>query len=98
MKFIEKSSNTTFIIKLNVKTNCKTQKVIVNEDFLTIFLRSKPIQNKANKELFNLFKTRLNMSSNQIQIITGSKSNNKIIKLNFSENTKEKEIIDKLLI
>jgi uncharacterized protein YggU (UPF0235/DUF167 family) len=97
MKFIEKSSNTTFIIKLNVKTNCKTQKVIDNDDFLTIFLRSKPIQNKANKELLTLLKTRLNMSSNQIQIITGSKSHNKIIKLNFSENTKEQEIIDKLL-
>ncbi|MFX1242510.1 MAG: DUF167 domain-containing protein [Promethearchaeota archaeon] len=97
MKFIEKSSNSTFIIKLNVKTNCKTQKVIVNDDFLTIFLRSKPIQNKANKELLNLLKTRLNMSSNQIQIITGSKSHNKIIKLNFLENTKEQEIIDKFL-
>jgi uncharacterized protein YggU (UPF0235/DUF167 family) len=97
MKFIEKSSHTTFIIKLNVKTNCKTQKVIVDDDFLTIFLRSKPIQNKANKELLNLFKTRLNMSSNQIQIITGSKSHDKIIRLNFSENTKEQEIIDKLI-
>ncbi|MFX0008262.1 MAG: DUF167 domain-containing protein [Candidatus Hermodarchaeota archaeon] len=97
MKFIEKSSNSTFIIKLNVKTNCKTQKVIVNDDFLTIFLRSKPIQNKANKELLNLLKTRLSMSSNQIQIITGSKSHNKIIKLNFLENTKEQEIIDKFL-
>jgi uncharacterized protein YggU (UPF0235/DUF167 family) len=97
MKFIEKSSDTTFIIKLNVKTNCKMQKVIVNDDFLTIFLKSKPIQNKANNELLSLLKSRLNMSSNQIQIISGSKSSNKIIRLDFSGNTKEQEIIDKLL-
>ncbi len=97
MKFIEKYSNTNFIIKLNVKTNCKTQRVIVHDDFLTISLKSKPIKNKANKELINLLKMKLNVSSNQIQIISGSKKPDKIIRLNFSENTEEKEILGKLL-
>ncbi|MFW9819843.1 MAG: DUF167 family protein [Candidatus Thorarchaeota archaeon] len=97
MKFIEKFSDNKFILKLNVKTNCKTQKVMVNDDFLTILLKSKPIQNKANKELLNLLKKRLNVSSSQIQMISGSKSSEKIIKLNFSENTEEQEIAGKLL-
>ena len=97
MKFIEKYSETDFIIKLNVKTNCKTQKIIVNDDFLTILLKSKPIQNKANKELLNLLKMRLKISSNQIQIISGSKRPDKTIRLNFLENTKEQEILGNLL-
>lgn len=97
MKFIETYSDTNFIIKLNVKTNCKTQKVIIYDDFLTILLKSKPIQNKANKELLNLLKMKLNVSSNQIKIISGSKKPDKIIRLNFSENTEEREILGKLL-
>jgi uncharacterized protein YggU (UPF0235/DUF167 family) len=97
MKFIEKYSDTKFILKLNVKTNCRTQKVIVNKDFLTILLKSKPIQNKANRELLNLLKKRLNVPSSQIQIISGIKRPDKIIRLNFSENTEEKEIVGKLL-
>ncbi len=98
MKFLEKHSDTNFIIKLNVRTNCKSQKVVNNGDFLTIFLKSKPIQNKANKELINLIKKRLNISSNQIQIISGSKRQDKLIKLYFLENIKEQEIIRKLIL
>ncbi|MFX0039441.1 MAG: DUF167 domain-containing protein [Promethearchaeota archaeon] len=97
MKFIEKHSETIYIINVNVKTNCKNQKVVHNGNFLTISLRSKPIQNKANKELINLLKGRLNISSNQIQIISGSKSRDKVIKLNFLEKIKEHEIIKKLI-
>ncbi len=97
MKYIEKYSETDFIIKVNVKTNCITQKIIVDDEFLTISLKSKPIQNKANKELLNLLKMRLKISSNQIQIISGSKRPDKIIRLNFLENTKEQEILRNLL-
>ncbi len=97
MKFIEKHSDTNYFIKLNVKTNCKTQKVIINGDFLTILLKSKPIQNKANKELINLFKMKFKILSNQIQIISGSKRSDKIVRLNFLESIKEQDIIRKLL-
>jgi uncharacterized protein YggU (UPF0235/DUF167 family) len=97
MKFIEKHSDSIFDIKLNVKTNCKLQRVVLDSESLTISLKSKPIQNKANKELINLLKLRLKLSSNQIQIISGERSSRKVIKLNFSDNTKENEIIEKLL-
>ena len=50
MKFLEKISDTSYFVKLNVKTDSKKQKIIKDDDFLTIFLKSKPIQNKANKE------------------------------------------------
>ncbi|MFX1378788.1 MAG: DUF167 domain-containing protein [Promethearchaeota archaeon] len=96
MTFIEKNSETIYFIKLNVKTNSKNQKVVINGDFLTVFLRSKPIQNKANKELINLIKRKLTIPSNQIQIISGTKEHDKVIKLNFLENTSEREIIRKL--
>jgi uncharacterized protein YggU (UPF0235/DUF167 family) len=98
MKFLEKKSDFSYILKLYVKTNCKTQKVINNGDFLTIYLKSKPIQNKANKELIRLIKSRLNIPSIQVQIISGSKSHDKLINLHFLKNTKEKDIIKKLTV
>jgi len=54
MNFLKKHSDTNYIIRLHVKPNSKNQKVKDTGEFLTISLCSKPIQNKANKELINL--------------------------------------------
>lgn len=97
MGLIEKHSNTNYIIKLQVKTNSKTQKVIYNNDILTIFLKSKPIQNKANRELISLLKNKLNISSNQIRIISGSRNRDKTINITFLERVEKEDILKKLL-
>ena len=98
MKFLEQRLNNNFILRLNVKTNSRSQKIINNGDVLTIFLKSKPVQNKANKELIALIGKKLNLSSNQIQIISGSKSKDKLIKITFLRNIEEEEIIDILFL
>ena len=98
MKFLEQRSNTNFVLRLNVKTNSRSQKIINNGDVLTIFLKSKPVQNKANKELIALIGKKLNISSNQIHIISGLKSKDKLIKIAFLRNIEEEEIIDKLFL
>jgi uncharacterized protein YggU (UPF0235/DUF167 family) len=96
MKFLEKNSDFEYIIRLNVKTNSKIQKLLNNNDFLTVFLKSKPIQNKANIELINLIKKKLHLSSSQIQIISGYKNRDKSIKIIFNEKTNQNEIIGRL--
>ncbi|MFX1308762.1 MAG: DUF167 domain-containing protein [Promethearchaeota archaeon] len=96
MKFLKKYSETTYILFLNVRTNSKKLKIVNDGDFLTVFLKSKPIQNKANKELISIIKTKLNLSSSQIQIISGSRSHKKLIKLTFLANIEEQEIIRRL--
>ncbi|MFX0070636.1 MAG: DUF167 domain-containing protein [Candidatus Hermodarchaeota archaeon] len=97
MDFIKKYSGNSYVIYLNVKTNSKKQDIKIDGNFLTIFLRSKPIQNKANKELFSLLRKRLKISSNQIEFISGAKSNNKSLKINFLEEIEEQEILKKLI-
>ena len=97
MKFLEKISDTSYLLRLSVKTDSKKQEIVNNDNFLTIFLKSKPIQNKANKELLNLIKTRLKISIDQIQIISGLKSHNKLIKLDFLETLEEREMLRKLI-
>ncbi|KKL06220.1 hypothetical protein LCGC14_2598190 [marine sediment metagenome] len=97
MSYFEKKSEKKYLIKLYVKPNSKTQKITDDGEFLTIFLHSKAIQNKANKELINLMKNKLEISSNQIQIISGLKSSNKIIQINFLVDIEEQEIYNKLI-
>ena len=97
MKFLEKISDNNYLIHLTVKTNSNRQKVINNREKLMIFLKSKPIQNKANKELISLLKRKLKLSSNQIRIVSGPKSRDKLINITFLEKIEEKELLKKLL-
>ncbi len=97
MGFLEKKSEDNFFLHAKIKPNSKNQRILDNNDYLIIFLRSKPAKNKANNELINLLKKKLRLSSNQIKIISGLKNSRKIIKLTYIENVNEKDIIKKLL-
>ena len=96
MRFLEKISDNNFILRINVKPNSKRQDLINNDKFLTVYVRSKAIKNKANKELINLLKTKLEVASNQIKIVSGLKSTSKVVQLNFPEKQKNQLLINKL--
>lgn len=96
MNFIENQSDKIYFLHLNVKPNSKKFNIVENGETLTIYILSKPVKNKANKELVNMIRKKLNIPSNQVQIISGLKSNNKIIKLDFTKKITEEEIIKKL--
>ena len=96
MSFLTKNSEKSFILKLNVKPNAKRQKLIDHGDYLSISIRSKPIQNKANKELIHLLKKKLKVSSKQIKIISGIRNSNKLIHIDFLCDIEKTEIIRRL--
>ncbi|MBA7554745.1 hypothetical protein ES705_47376 [subsurface metagenome] len=96
MRFLEKMNDHTFILRINVKPNSKRQDLIENDKFLTVYIKSKAIKNKVNKELINLLKTKLEITLNQIKIVSGLKSTNKTVKLNFPEKQKKQLLINKL--
>ena len=98
MKFLEKIRDFSYIVHVKVKPNSKKQDIIDNGEFLTILVRAKAIQNKANKELINLIKRKLEISANQIQIISGLKGSNKLIQINFLEEVEAREIYNKLIL
>jgi uncharacterized protein YggU (UPF0235/DUF167 family) len=97
MKFIEKHSDTDFIIKLIVKPNSRHQQIIDSGEFLTVLVRSEARQNKANIELIKLLKKKLGIPSNQIKILTGLKSTNKIVQLKFTKTIEDQLLCDRLL-
>jgi uncharacterized protein (TIGR00251 family) len=97
MRFIQELSKYLYILHVNIKPNSKKQEIIDNDEFLTILIQAKPIKNKANIELINLLKKKLNISSNQIKILTGLKSSNKSIQIEFLEKTEKQSIIREIL-
>lgn len=96
MEFIKKYSESCYLLYLNIKPNTKKLSIIEDGQFLTINLLSKPVKNKANKELISVIREKLNLPSSQIKIVSGLKSTNKVIKIEFLKKTNEIEIIEKL--
>ena len=79
------NSKSEKIIEVQVKTNSKQQKIQKLSDKLyEIWVKSKPERGKANKELIKLLADYFGMHQNQIEIIQGSKSRNKVIKISFN--------------
>ena len=85
MSYIIKEDDYTFLLYVKIKSNARFQKCIDDGPYLTIFIRSKPIQNKANKELINLLKKKLEISANQVVILSGKKNPKKVVQLQFLE-------------
>ena len=96
-KFLEKQSDGSFFLQIRVKPNSKKQDIIIDGEILYIKVRAKAMQNKANKEVLNLLRKKLNISSNQLDIASGTKSRDKVIHVLFSTDVNEAEVIRKLL-
>ncbi|MHA1241644.1 MAG: DUF167 domain-containing protein [Promethearchaeota archaeon] len=99
MVFFEDSSERTIFLKIRVKTNSKVQKILFNQltdTWISINLKSKPIKNKANKELIKLLSKKLNIATHQIQIIAGLKNTSKTIQIRFYQDMSNSKILEKL--
>ena len=99
MVFFEDSPNRTIKLKIRVKTNSKVQKISYNQitdSWILINLKSKPVKNKANKELIKLLSKKLNVATSQVQIIAGLKNANKTIQIRFYEDISKPKILEKL--
>ncbi len=96
-KFLEKKSDSSYFLHINAKPNSNKQEIIDDGQYLTILLRSKAIQNRANKELINFLRKKLKISSNQVKFVSGLKNSNKIIEISFNEDIEESEVIKKIL-
>ncbi len=95
----DNNSERTIFLKIKVKTNSKVQKISYNQvidSWISINLKSKPVKNKANKELIKLLSKKLNVATTQVQIIAGLKNTNKTIKISFYEDMSKPQIIEKL--
>jgi len=91
-KYIDKKSNKSFLLHVKIKPNSRKQEIIKEEEQLIIRVRSKALQNKANKELLGLLRKKLRIPTNHLKILSGLKSSNKIIEIEFNEDIDEKRL------
>ncbi|MFX1236487.1 MAG: DUF167 domain-containing protein [Promethearchaeota archaeon] len=95
--FLEKSTDNSILLRIKVKPNSKKQHVSVDGEFLRVHVKSKALHNKANIELVKIIKTKLEVPTSNIQIIKGTRSNFKTLKITFSDQVIEKKIQQKLI-
>ena len=92
MGFYKKISNFIYRINIYVRPNSRIQNIKAEDDSLVVQLKSKPLQNKANKELIKLLKKKLKVPSNQISIISGHKSTDKVVEITFNKEIKQENL------
>ena len=100
MVFFDVKANNVYILRVKVKTHSNKQEILANSEtdsWLSVKLKSKPVKNKANKELISLIKKRISISSDQIQIISGLKRTNKIVEIKLTEKIERNNLIEKLV-
>jgi hypothetical protein len=70
------------LIKIKTHPGSKKEKIIrKTEDSLEIWLKEKPIENRANKALINLLSDLFKVKESKIKLIRGAKTRNKIIEI-----------------
>jgi uncharacterized protein (TIGR00251 family) len=100
MDFLESKAHDVYLLRIKVKTNSIKQEILsytATDSWLTIKLKSKPLKNKANNELINLIKKRIDISAAQIHIISGLKKTHKTLEIKFFDNIGIIDIIKKLI-
>ncbi len=71
-------------IQVKVKPNSKQQKIEKTRDgSLVVWLKSPPVNGKANQELIKLLADEFKVSKSQICIKSGLSSKNKLIEIPF---------------
>jgi len=70
------------ILKIRVIPNSKINKIIeAKDDWLKIKLTAPAHEGKANKALMNFLSQEYKIAKNKIQLVSGQKSRDKIVKL-----------------
>ncbi len=69
-------------IRVKVKPNSKIPKIIEEEDnSLTIYLKSPPVDGKANQELIKVLAERFDVPKSRITIKSGLSSRQKLVEI-----------------
>jgi uncharacterized protein (TIGR00251 family) len=73
------------IIKVKVHPNSKERKIQKNDDgWFQVYINQKPIKGEANKELLMFLSEYFGIKTNQIFLISGIRSREKIFEVMFS--------------
>ena len=95
-RFTEKDDS--LIMEVYVKTNCKENKLELDEKVFVLHITASPVKGKANKAIIQFLSKFLHIPKNQISIISGSKSKSKQIligELNQNQKSRIRHLVEK---
>jgi len=70
------------LIKVKVSSGSKKEKIIKkSEDSFEVWVKEKPRNNEANKAVYKVLISYLNLSRKEVKLIKGFKQRNKIFKI-----------------
>ncbi len=69
-------------IFVKVKANAKEDKVEKGHNYFKVSIKERPIKGKANKQVIKTLANYFNVSKSKIEIVSGLKSKEKILKIN----------------
>jgi uncharacterized protein len=74
-------------LQVKVKPNAKQQRILEADDgSLTIYLKSPPVDGKANAELIQLLAQKFNVAKSQVSIKSGLSAKIKLIEIDFGRS------------
>ncbi len=68
-------------LKVKVKPNSKTEEVSQEGDSFVVKVKEPPKEGKANQAVIKLLAKHFGVSQNQVKILSGFKSKNKVIEI-----------------
>ena len=74
------------LLNIKVIPNASKPRVCEEKDLIKVYVKSPPVDGRANKELIEVLAEHFNIKKNQIEIIRGEKSNRKIVKIKERQN------------
>jgi len=68
-------------VKVRVKPASKVAKVVEEEGTLVVFLKSPPVEGRANRELVEVLAKHFGVTKDSVRILRGKKSRTKVIEI-----------------
>ncbi len=91
MKKIFKNNNDTLIINIKVETRSSRPGITSSYgDGLKVRLTSPPVEGKANRELIEVLAKEFRVRKQDVEILSGKRSKNKLVKLYGVESIKKR--------
>lgn len=78
-KKIFENTDTGLIVRLKIIPNSSRNELIIDENGLKIKITAQPVENKANKALFEFLSKNLKIAKSNIQIIKGELNKEKTL-------------------
>lgn len=86
------------LVNIKIVPNSSKNELVKESEFIKVKVTAQPIENKANKALIEFLSKFMKLPKTSIEIVKGETSKEKTVFLKINDESKKKEVIDKLTL